>query len=452
MVQARLVLSAVTSLLVVALLGLLPSAVASADPPGGASPQVKQWVDEQIEPLVEIYRDFHAHPEVSLEEEETAKRLAGLLKSAGFEVTTGVGGHGVVAILANGEGPTVMLRTDLDALPVTENTGLVYASKETVELADGSESGVMHACGHDIHMTNVVGTARYMAAHRDQWHGTLMIIGQPAEEKGQGAKGMLDDGLFERFTKPDYAIALHVDSKLPTGTVGYRGGYAMANVDSVDIYVQGKGGHGARPDATVDPIVQAAQLILDLQTIVSREISPTEPSVITVGAIHGGTKHNIIGNECHLQLTVRSYGEVVRKKLLDAIERKAKAVAISYRAPEPKIEVSDGTPSLFNDEKLTWRIVKNFNRAFGDEKVVPVDPSMGGEDFSRYGMAGVPSFMFRLGSVDAKRLARFEQLGQEPPSLHSPLFYPDAEDCLTTGVNATVIALLELFEQKPDQP
>lgn len=450
MVRARVVSSAVTCL-VVTICGMLPLKGAFADPPSQDPTKINAWVTEQIGPLVEIYQDFHAHPEVSFEEAETAKRLAQLLKSAGYEVTTDVGGHGLVAILKNGDGPTVMLRTDLDALPVTENTELVYASKQTVKLEDGTESGVMHACGHDIHMTNVLGTARYMATHRDQWHGTLMIIGQPAEEKGQGAKAMLEDGLFERFPKPDYAIALHVDPNLPTGTVGYRGGYAMANVDSVDIYVQGKGGHGAHPDATVDPIVQAAQLILDLQTIVSREINPTDPAVVTVGAIHGGTKHNIIGNECHLQLTVRSYGEEVRKQLLEAIQRKAKAVAISYRAPEPKIEISEGTPSLFNDKHLTWRIVKNFNHAFGDEKVVPVDPSMGGEDFSRYGIAGVPIFMYRLGAVDAKRLTRYEQLGQEPPSLHSPLFYPDAQDCLETGINATVIALLELFEHKPDQ-
>ncbi|MBA2115629.1 M20 metallopeptidase family protein [Bremerella alba] len=449
MVRARAVLIAVIGL-ILTLWGVLTPADVSADPPGQHSAGIEQWVNDQVDSLIEIYQDFHAHPEVSFEEAKTAQRLAGLLKSAGYEVTTEIGGHGLVAILQNGEGPTVMLRTDLDGLPVTENTELVYASKQTVKLDDGSQSGVMHACGHDIHMTNVVGTARYMAAHRNQWHGTLMIIGQPAEEKGQGAKAMLQDGLFERFPKPDYAIALHVDPNLPTGTIGYRSGYAMANVDSVDIYVQGQGGHGAHPDATVDPIVQAAQLILDLQTIVSREINPTEPAVVTVGAIHGGTKHNIIGNECHLQLTVRSYGEKVRKQLLEAIQRKAKAVAISYRAPEPKIVISEGTPSLFNDKHLTWRIVENFNRTFGDEKVVPVDPSMGGEDFSRYGIAGVPIFMYRLGSVDAKRLARYEQLGQEPPSLHSPLYYPDAEACLTTGVNATVSALLELFEQIPD--
>ncbi|WP_233199144.1 MULTISPECIES: M20 family metallopeptidase [Pirellulaceae] len=429
---------------------MIPLADAKADPPHRDAKSVKQWVDGQIGSLVEIYQDFHTHPEVSFQEEQTAKRLADLLKTAGYEVTTGVGGHGLVALLRNGEGSTVMLRTDLDGLPVTENTELVYASKEKVTLEDGTQSGVMHACGHDIHMTNVLGTARYMATHRDQWHGTLMVIGQPAEEKGQGAKAMLEDGLFERFPKPDYAIALHVDPNLPTGTVGYRAGYAMANVDSVDIYVQGKGGHGAHPYATVDPIVQAAQLILDLQTIVSREIKPTDPAVITVGAIHGGTKHNIIGDECHLQLTVRSYGDEVRKQLLDAIQRKAKAVAISYRAPEPKIVISEGTPSLFNDKHLTWRIVKHFNHAFGDEKIVPIDPSMGGEDFSRYGLAGVPIFMYRLGSVDAKRLDRYQQLGQDPPSLHSPLYYPDAEQCLETGVSATVIALLELFENKPD--
>ncbi len=439
----------VAALFLISGFGISPATL-QAEPPTQKSDPVKAWTSQQLEPLIEVYRDFHANPELSFEEKETAQRLGGLLEQAGYDVTPGIGGHGLVAILKNGDGPTVMLRTDLDGLPVTEATELIYASQKEVTLEDGTKSGVMHACGHDIHMTNVVGAARYMASHRDQWHGTLMIIGQPAEEKGEGAKAMLADGLFDRFQKPDYAIALHVDPNLPTGTVGYRSGYAMANVDSVDIFVQGKGGHGAHPDATVDPIVQAAQLILGLQTIVSREVIPTEPAVITVGAIHGGTKHNVIGNECHLQLTVRSYGEKVRRQLLEAIQRKAKAVAISYRAPEPKILISEGTPSLFNDKELTWRIVRNFNRTFGDDKVVPVDPSMGGEDFSRYGIAGVPIFMYRLGSVDAKRLARFEQLGQEPPSLHSPLYYPDAEACLQTGVTATVIALLELFEKKPE--
>ncbi|MEW4451933.1 amidohydrolase [Bremerella sp. JC817] len=424
---------------------------AMADPPEPQIETLKTWVKGEHDSLIEVYRHFHTTPELSFEEVETAKHLGKLLTEAGYDVTPSIGGNGLVAILKNGDGPTVMLRTDLDALPVTENTELVYASKKVVQLEDGTSTGVMHACGHDIHMTNVVGVARFMASHRDYWKGTLMIIGQPAEEKGEGAKAMLKGGLFERFPKPDFAIALHVDPNLPTGTVGYRSGYAMANVDSVDIRIKGKGGHGAHPDATVDPIVEAAQLILDLQTVVSRELNPAEPAVITVGAIHGGTKHNVIGDDCLLQLTVRSYGDETRKHLIEAIKRKAKAVAISYRAPEPEITVSEGTPSLFNDKQLTWQIVRTFNHALGADQVVPVEPSMGGEDFSRYGIAGVPIFMFRLGSVDQKRLTRFKQLGQEPPSLHSPLYYPDADECLSTGVTATSIALLELFQNPAEK-
>ncbi|WP_233200155.1 M20 family metallopeptidase [Blastopirellula marina] len=402
--------------------------------------------------MVENYRWFHTNPELSFQEEHTASQLAELLAAEGYQVTPGIGGHGLVALLNNGDGPTIMFRTDLDALPVTENTELVYASQKKVTLADGTTSGVMHACGHDIHMTNALGVARYMAHHKDQWQGTLMILGQPAEEKGAGAKAMLEDGLFERFPKPDYALALHVDPTMPVGTVGFRAGYAMANVDSVDIILKGKGGHGAYPHMTVDPIVQAAQLVMDLQTIVSREIAPSEPAVVTVGAIHGGTKHNVIGESCHLQLTVRSYGEETRKQLLDAIRRKANAVAESYRAEKPEITVKEGTPSLFNDQKLTGSVVETLRRTLGDDHVVPVDPSMGGEDFSRYGLAGVPIFMFRLGAVDARRLARYEQLGQKPPSLHSPLFYPDAEEALQTSVTASVAALLDLFGNKTDQP
>jgi len=409
------------------------------------------WMREHLDSLLEIYRHFHQHPELSFEEEQTAKQLGTLLSDAGYRVTPNIGGHGLVAILKNGDGPTVMLRTDLDALPVTEQTELVYSSQVRVTLPDGTETGVMHACGHDIHMTNVVGVAQYMVQHQAQWSGTLMIIGQPAEEKGAGAKAMLEDGLFDKFPKPDYAIALHVDPSLPTGVIGYRAGYAMANVDSVDITMRGKGGHGAYPHSTVDPVVQAAQLVLDLQTIVSREVNPTDPAVITVGSIHGGTKHNIIGQACHLELTVRSYGSEVRQQLLDAIVRKAKAVALSNRAEEPIIEISEGTPSLFNDPKLTWKLVKKLNRTLGDEQVIPVEPSMGGEDFSRYAVAGVPIFMFRLGATDQSRLARFEQIGEKPPSLHSPLFYPDADGCLRTGISARVIALRELSERDEDR-
>jgi amidohydrolase len=419
-------------------------AVAAAEPGTGVN-EIKAWTAEQLPGLINLYRHFHVHPELSLKEQETSAKFAAELKAAGCEVTTGVGGFGVVGLLKNGDGPTLMLRTDLDALPVVEQTGLAYSSQVKVKDSAGQEVGVMHACGHDIHMTTVIATVRYLANHKAAWRGTLMAIGQPAEERVLGAEAMLKDGLFERFPKPTFAIALHVDAALAAGKVGVRAGYSLANSDSIDITVKGKGGHGAYPHTTIDPIVQAADLVLALQTIVSREVKPTEPAVITVGSIHGGTKHNIIGDTCHLQLTVRSYSEEVRQQLFKAIERKAKAVAASYNAPEPKIVISDGTPALFNDQKLATRMEGLFRRTLGEEQVTLAEQSMGGEDFSRYGKAGVPILMYRLGTIEATRLARMEQLGQDPPSLHSPFFYPDAEPTLSTGVLTMVLSSLELL-------
>lgn len=404
------------------------------------------WAKAHMDEIGELYRHFHSHPELSFLEKETAARLAKELKAVGCEVTENVGGTGVVGIMKNGDGKTVLVRTDLDALPVTEQTGLAYASKVKVEL-DDVETGVMHACGHDIHITNLIAAARWFAANKDHWKGTLIFLGQPAEERGSGAKKMLDDGLFTRFPKPDYCLALHCDSELATGKVGIRGGYALANVDSVDVTLIGKGGHGAYPHATIDPIVMAAQFVLALQTIVSREIKPIEPCVITVGSIHGGTKHNIIGNDCHLQLTVRSYSDEVRQQLHDAIVRKAKAVAVGAGASEPKIVFSEGTPAMFNDEKLATRVREVFVKQFGNENIDDPEPSMGGEDFSQYGRAGVPILMFRLGTIEPARLARMKQLGQTPPSLHSPLYYPDPEPTLITGLQATVAATLELLQK-----
>lgn len=406
-----------------------------------------QWVRENVDDLVALYEHFHAHPELSFCERETAARLAKEWSATGAEVATGIGGHGVVGLLRNGDGPTVMLRTDMDALPVTEQTGLACASTVKVTNESGAEVGVMHACGHDAHMTNLIGVARYLAANKDRWHGTVMLIGQPAEEHGAGAKAMLDDGLFKRFPKPDFALALHVDATLATGVVGYRAGYSMANVDAVDITVRGRGGHGANPHTTIDPVVQAAQLVMSLQTIVSREVKAIDPAVVTVGSIHGGTKHNIIADECHLQLTVRSYSDEVRKQLLSGIERKAKAVAIGVCAPEPVVEVTEGTPSLRNDEKLTDRIAQVFRRVLGEDKVILSEPAMVAEDFSHYGRAGVPILMFRLGVVDSERLARYEQAGQQPPPLHSPQFHTDIEDTLVTGVTAMASAALELLKR-----
>lgn len=420
-------------------------AFAALTPMATHAEDAKTWVKANLGDLVTLYRHFHTHPELSYEEKETAARVAAEWKAAGFEVTTGIGGHGVVGLLKNGEGPTLLLRTDLDALPVTEQTELAYSSKVKVKNESGVEVGVMHACGHDIHITSLIGTARYLAANKDLWKGTIMLLGQPAEERGAGAKAMLDDGLFRKFKKPDFAVALHVDSGLAAGYVAYRGGFTLANVDSVDVTVHGKGGHGAMPHTTVDPIVQAAQLVLSLQTLVSREVDPIEPAVVTVGSIHGGTKHNIIGDSCHLQITVRSYTDKVRTQLLDGIRRKAKAVAIGAGAPEPTITISEGTPAMFNDENLTARLAPVFRKAVGDDRVLTSEQSMGGEDFSRYGRAGVPIHMFRIGTVDARRLARMKELGQDPPSLHSPRFYPDAEETLATGMIATIAAALDLL-------
>jgi hippurate hydrolase len=343
-----------------------------------------------------------------------------------------------------------MLRTDLDALPVSEKTGLVYASQVEVEKPDGTLTGVMHACGHDIHITSLIGVAQFLASHKSRWAGTIMFVGQPAEETGEGAKAMLAEGLFEKFPKPDMALALHVDALLPAGKLGYRPGYTLANVDSVDITLHGRGGHGASPNSTIDPIVMAAQLIVSLQTLVSRELDPVTPGVVTVGSIHAGTKHNVIPDDCRLQLTVRSYGDDVRKTLLEGIKRKAQAVALGAGAEEPTIVIRDDefTPALFNNEELVERVLPSLQKAVGEDNLVPSEPAMGGEDFSRYGRAGVPIFMFRLGSVEAKRLAGYERTGAIP-SLHSAVYYPDAELTLQTGVTAMSTAVLDLLPPKP---
>ncbi|MCA9061488.1 MAG: amidohydrolase [Planctomycetaceae bacterium] len=406
---------------------------------------IDDWTEVRMDSLVRLYVHLHRNPELSFQEKETAARIAQEWGAAGYEVTENVGGFGVVAVLKNGDGPTLMLRTDLDALPVREETGLDYASTVTVPNTDGTQTGVMHACGHDIHMTSLVGVAQYLAEHRGQWKGTLVLIGQPAEERVGGARAMLADGLYSRFPKPDFGLALHCAHDLQAGKVGYRAGYSLANVDSVDIVVKGRGGHGSAPETTVDPIVQAAELVLALQTIVSREVKPLEPAVVTVGSIHGGTKHNIIGDECRLQLTVRSYSAEVRQHLLEAIQRKAKAVAIGHRAPEPEIHVSEGSPSLYNDDELASRLAPVFTRVLGEDNVEQVDPVMGAEDFSLYGEAGVPVLMYRLGTVSERRLQQFAMAGRNPPSLHSALYYPDVEETLRTGISTMCSAVMELL-------
>jgi amidohydrolase len=406
---------------------------------------LRDWTGSQMTSLAELYRHFHTNPELSLSEKETSTRLAKELEDIGATVTSSVGGYGIVGVLKNGDGPTLLIRTDMDALPVAEQTGLPCASTLRAKDEQGATVGVMHACGHDLHMANFVGVARYLAAHRDKWSGTIVFIGQPAEELGSGAKAMLDDGLLARFPRPDFAIALHDAADMPTGQIGYRAGYCQANVDSVDVIVKGRGGHGAYPDTTIDPIVIAARLVLDLQTIVSRETKPTEPAVITVGSIHGGTKHNVIPDDCKLQLTVRSYSPQVREHLLDAIRRKASAAAASSNAPEPEIKVSQGTPALYNDPDLTAKVAATLKRTFGAANVVESEPTMGGEDFSQFGLAGVPICMFRLGAVNQNRLDKYAADRKPPPSLHSPMFYPDAEEALRVGVPAMVSIAIDLL-------
>jgi hippurate hydrolase len=372
--------------------------------------------------------------------------MAKELRDLGIKVTTNVGGYGVVGVLANGPGKVLLLSSDMDALPVAEQTGLPYASKVRTTDSHGAAVGVMHACGHDVHMTNLIGVARYLAAHRDQWSGTIVFMFQPAEETGAGMQAMLNDGLLARFPRPDFAVAMHDSADLATGKISYRPGFTLANVDSVDITVKGRGGHGASPESTIDPIVIAARLVLDLQSIVSREIKPIDPAVVTVGSIHGGAKHNVISDECKLQLTLRSFSPQVRQHLQDAVRRKANAAAASSGAPQPTIAISEGTPALFNDPKLTEHIAATLKREFGEKNIELGEPVMGGEDFGRLAKAGVPICMLRLGAVSQKRLDEFAARHQPPTSLHSPLFYPDIEATLTTGVPGLAYIAMDLLK------
>ncbi|HYN14416.1 MAG TPA: amidohydrolase [Terriglobales bacterium] len=410
------------------------------------SPASTAAVDAILPQVEALYIDLHRHPELSFHEQRTAATLAEGLRKLGFDVTTGVGRLGVVGVLKNGAGPTVMLRTELDALPVKEQTGLAYASQVTTHNDAGVEVPVAHACGHDVHMSAWMGTATLLSKSRDQWKGTLVLIGQPAEESVGGAILMLKDGLFTRFPKPDYVIAFHDESQLPAGTVGYTPGYSHANVDSVDITIYGKGGHGAMPQTTVDPIVIAARTVLSLQTIVSRELDPRDPAVITVGSIHGGTKHNIIPDQVHLQLTVRSYKPETRKHLLASIERIAKAESEAGGAPKPPlVEFSDASDSVYNDPQLTGRVVAVLRRRLGNDKVVEMPPKMVAEDFSEYGKTGVPAMMFFVGAVNPARYQAAKASGERLPSLHSSQFAPDLKPTLETAIEAETAVLLDLL-------
>jgi amidohydrolase len=423
-----------------------PAPAPTAPAPAPSAPSAASAASDLDPDLVALYIDLHRNPELSLHEAATAAKLAERLRRLGFEVTTRVGGTGVVGVLRNGAGPTVALRTELDALPVEEKTGLPYASVVKAKNDAGVEVPVMHACGHDVHMTVWVGTAARMAAARNSWHGTVVLIAQPAEEVVKGAKAMLADGLFSRFPKPDYMVALHDSPMLPAGKVGYTPGYSLASADSVDVTIYGKGGHGARPETTVDPVVIAARTVLALQTIVSRETDPQQPAVVTVGSIHGGTKHNIIPDEVKLQLTVRAFRREVRQHVLDAIGRIARAEAAAAGAPrEPEVRVAESTPATFNDPKLTARVAAALRQRIGADNVVETPPQMASEDFSEYGLAGVPAVQLSLGAADPVALAKARAAGVELPSLHSSLFAPDRDPTLRTGVVAEEAMLLDLL-------
>ncbi|WP_309661014.1 amidohydrolase [Sphingomonas sp.] len=404
--------------------------------------------------LMTLYRDLHANPELSMAEVRTPAKLAAEARKLGFTVTEHVGKTGVVAVMKNGPGPVLLLRADMDALPVVEQTGLPFASKVRAMARSGVETGVMHACGHDTHMTSWLGTARRLAAMKDQWSGTLVMILQPGEETGEGAKAMLDDGLYTRFPKPDYVLAFHDAAALPAGVIGVTSGYALANVDSVDISVKGVGGHGAYPQTTKDPIVLAARIVTTLQTLVSRENDPANPAVVTVGSFHAGTKHNIISDEAKLQLTVRSYTPAVRTLLLDGIRRIARGEAIAAGMPEDRMPVvtirdAEFTPSTFNTEKLSARALALFTEHFGPERAIKTPAVMGGEDFSRFWLADkrVESLIFWVGGTPR---AKWDAAGGDAsklPSLHSPLWAPDADAVISTATEALTLTALDILKK-----
>ncbi len=415
---------------------------------------VHESVAAEMPQLMTLYRDLHTHPELSMQEVQTSAKLAAEARKLGFQVTEHVGKTGVVAVMKNGPGPVVMIRSDMDALPVKEQTGLPFASAATGKLPDGTPTPVMHACGHDTHMATWIGTARQLAAMKDQWSGTLVMILQPGEEIGAGAKAMLDDGLYTRFPKPDVALAFHDSASLPAGVIGVTPGYALANVDSVDITIHGVGGHGAYPQATKDPIVLGSRIVTTLQTLVSRENDPQQPAVVTVGSFHAGSKHNIISDEARLQLTVRSYTPEVRKLLLDGIKRIARGEAIAAGLPEdkmPDVAIREGeyTPSTFNTEALSNRALTLFKQHFGKDRAIATPAVMGGEDFSRYWLAdkSIQSLIFWVGGVPQAKWDAVNGDTQKLPSLHSPFWAPDAQAVISTATEAMTLAALDSLKK-----
>ena len=434
------------------LIGAALALVMTSAPAAAADP-IRDAVAADLPSLLTIYRDLHAHPELSMQETRSAAKLAAEAKKLGFEVTTGVGKTGVVAVMKNGPGPVLLIRADMDALPVDEQTGLPFASKVRGTSTAGVESGIMHACGHDTHMTTWIGTARRLAAMKGQWSGTVVMIAQPGEETGEGAKAMLADGLFTRFPHPTHAIAFHDAAVLPAGVVGVSPGYATANVDNVDLIVRGIGGHGAAPHATKDPIVLASRIVGALQTLVSRELDPTEPAVVTVGSFHSGAKHNIISDEATLLMTVRSYGAEARQTLLDGIARIARGEAIAAGLPEDRMPIvkveRDNTPAARNTDPFTERMATVFTERFGEARVARTKPSMVGEDFGRYHLADpkIESLLFWVGGTPK---AKWDAAGgdiSKLPSLHSPFWAPDAEAVIATATEAMTAAALDVLKK-----
>lgn len=426
----------------------------AASPAWAQQDSIRTDIAADMDSLMEVYRDLHANPELSFQEVRTAKKLAEEARKLGFAVTEGVGRTGVVAVMKNGPGPVVMLRADMDGLPVIEQTGLAYASKVRAMSPAGIETGVMHACGHDTHMTGWLATARQLAKRKASWSGTLVMVLQPAEEIGSGAVAMLDDGLFTRFPKPQYVLGFHDAAQTPAGVIGYTPGFALANVDSVDIKVRGLGGHGAYPQSTRDPIVLAARIVTTLQTLISRELDPQDAAVVTVGSFQAGAKHNIISDEATLLLTVRSYSDATRAKILDGIKRVARGEAIAAGVPDdrmPVVTMSDTfTPAVFNSPEFTNETAAFLKARFGDARVVQTPPSMGGEDFSRFYRADpetITSMIFWVGGVPQAEYAKAKQEGIELPSLHSPFWAPEADTVIATAAEAMTAMTLKLMDK-----
>jgi amidohydrolase len=408
--------------------------------------QTPQEIDTYYPDLQTLYQDIHRNPELAFQEVQTAAKLAARLKALGYEVTTGVGRTGIVGLLRNGTGPTVMLRTELDALPVAEKTGATFASTVVTKNLAGATVPVMHACGHDLHMTAWMGTARWMVEHRQQWHGTLMLVGQPAEESTSGADAMLKDGLFTRFPKPDYVIGLHDDDSMPAGTIGFHAGPFRAISISPTLTMYGRGGHGAMPFNTIDPVVMAARTVMSLQTIVSRENNPMDPVVLTIGSIHGGTQGNVIPDEVTLGLNIRTYSDETQKRVLAAVMRIARAEAAAAGASrEPTMTMPESGHVVVNDPALTRRVAAALQKAMGTQQVIEMPAKMTSEDFAEFGRAGVPALLLHVGAVSPAKLAESRRTGVPVPAPHSPEWLPDLEPTLKAAIRSETVALLDLF-------